>query len=158
MLKIIFIYIYGRCWTPYDFIFWTPLVKTLALPPVGCENSWDFNQVIPDLIETSNLIGSSILSCVVVLFCFFILFLSIANSVFILDARVEQSVYALLRTRDMAASRYREFGIPTDWLQDSGVVGKVRSHLETSLWCPFSSLFNIKAQTFPPRTMLQGKP
>ncbi|KAM3269449.1 hypothetical protein P3S67_030331 [Capsicum chacoense] len=40
--------------------------------------------------------------------------------------KVEQSVYALLRTRDMAASRYREFGIPTDWLQDSGVVGKIK--------------------------------
>lgn len=39
--------------------------------------------------------------------------------------RVEQSVYALLRTRDMAISRYREFGIPVDWLLDSGVVGKV---------------------------------
>lgn len=39
--------------------------------------------------------------------------------------RVEQSVYDLLRTRDMAISRYREFGIPTDWLMDSGVVGKV---------------------------------
>ncbi|KAL0925599.1 hypothetical protein M5K25_003956 [Dendrobium thyrsiflorum] len=40
--------------------------------------------------------------------------------------KVEQSVYALLRTRDMAISRYREFGIPTDWLSDSGVVGKVK--------------------------------
>lgn len=39
--------------------------------------------------------------------------------------RVEQSVYALLRTRDMAVSRYKEFGIPVNWLQDSGVVGKV---------------------------------
>ena len=39
--------------------------------------------------------------------------------------RVEQSVYALLRTRDMAISRYREFGIPVDWLSDTGVVGKV---------------------------------
>lgn len=39
--------------------------------------------------------------------------------------RVEHSVYALLRTRDMAMSRYREFGIPVDWLSDSGVVGKV---------------------------------
>lgn len=39
--------------------------------------------------------------------------------------RLEQSVYALLRTRDMAASRYKEFGIPTDWLSDAGVVGKV---------------------------------
>lgn len=40
--------------------------------------------------------------------------------------KVEQSVYALLRTRDMAISRYREFGIPTNWLQDSGVVGKIK--------------------------------
>lgn len=40
--------------------------------------------------------------------------------------KVEQSVYALLRTRDMAVSRYREFGIPVDWLQDSGVVGKIK--------------------------------
>ncbi|PNY17762.1 protein CHUP1 [Trifolium pratense] len=39
--------------------------------------------------------------------------------------KVEQSVYALLRTRDMAISRYKEFGIPINWLQDSGVVGKV---------------------------------
>ncbi|CDY13578.1 BnaA06g33450D [Brassica napus] len=41
--------------------------------------------------------------------------------------KVEQSVYALLRTRDMAVSRYKEFGIPVDWLSDSGVVGKVFS-------------------------------
>ncbi|KAK9277697.1 hypothetical protein L1049_007244 [Liquidambar formosana] len=40
--------------------------------------------------------------------------------------KVEQSVYALLRTRDMAISRYREFGIPVDWLSDSGVVGKIK--------------------------------
>lgn len=40
--------------------------------------------------------------------------------------RVEQSVYALLRTRDMAVSRYKEFGIPVDWLSDTGVVGKVK--------------------------------
>lgn len=40
--------------------------------------------------------------------------------------RVEQSVYALLRTRDMAISRYKEFRIPVDWLSDSGVVGKVK--------------------------------
>lgn len=40
--------------------------------------------------------------------------------------KVENSVYALLRTRDMAVSRYREFGIPTDWLLDSGVVGKIK--------------------------------
>ncbi|PSR88237.1 hypothetical protein CEY00_Acc31266 [Actinidia chinensis var. chinensis] len=40
--------------------------------------------------------------------------------------KVEQSVYALLHTRDMAISRYREFGIPVDWLMDSGVVGKIK--------------------------------
>eukprot|EP00252_Welwitschia_mirabilis_P027977 TRINITY_DN986_c0_g1_i1.p1 TRINITY_DN986_c0_g1~~TRINITY_DN986_c0_g1_i1.p1 ORF type:complete len:1032 (+),score=248.54 TRINITY_DN986_c0_g1_i1:716-3811(+) len=40
--------------------------------------------------------------------------------------KVEQSVYALLRTRDMAIARYREFNIPTDWLLDSGVVGKIK--------------------------------
>ncbi|KAF5940239.1 hypothetical protein HYC85_021406 [Camellia sinensis] len=40
--------------------------------------------------------------------------------------KVEQSVYALLRTRDMAISRYREFGIPVDWLLDSGIVGKIK--------------------------------
>ncbi|KAG7558719.1 hypothetical protein ISN45_Aa05g003520 [Arabidopsis thaliana x Arabidopsis arenosa] len=40
--------------------------------------------------------------------------------------KVEQSVYALLRTRDMAISRYKEFGIPVDWLSDTGVVGKIK--------------------------------
>uniref|UniRef100_A0A0D9XVU5 Protein CHUP1, chloroplastic n=1 Tax=Leersia perrieri TaxID=77586 RepID=A0A0D9XVU5_9ORYZ len=40
--------------------------------------------------------------------------------------KVEQSVYAVLRTRDMAISRYREYGIPVDWLSDSGVVGKIK--------------------------------
>ncbi|KAL7091078.1 hypothetical protein ACP275_12G082900 [Erythranthe tilingii] len=40
--------------------------------------------------------------------------------------KVEQSVYALLRTRDMAVSRYKDFGIPVDWLSDSGVVGKIK--------------------------------
>lgn len=48
----------------------------------------------------------------------------------IFDSRVEHSVYALLRTRDMAISRYREFGIPVDWLLDTGVVGKVHLFLE----------------------------
>lgn len=40
--------------------------------------------------------------------------------------KVEQSVYALLRTRDMAVARYKEFSIPTDWLLDSGIVGKIK--------------------------------
>ncbi|KAM7487585.1 hypothetical protein LguiB_025069 [Lonicera macranthoides] len=40
--------------------------------------------------------------------------------------KVEQSVCALLRTWDMAISRYREFGIPVNWLQDSGIIGKIK--------------------------------
>ncbi|KAL1564916.1 Protein chup1, chloroplastic [Salvia divinorum] len=40
--------------------------------------------------------------------------------------KVENGVYALLRTRDMAVSRYKEFGIPVEWLLDSGVVGKIK--------------------------------
>ncbi|XP_019428906.1 PREDICTED: protein CHUP1, chloroplastic-like isoform X1 [Lupinus angustifolius] len=40
--------------------------------------------------------------------------------------KVEQSIYALLRTRDMAISRYKEFGIPVNWLLDSGDVGKIK--------------------------------
>ncbi|KAM7270208.1 hypothetical protein ACFE04_029422 [Oxalis oulophora] len=40
--------------------------------------------------------------------------------------KVENSVYALLRTRDMAVSRYKDFGIPTNWLLDSGIVGKIK--------------------------------
>ncbi|KAK7391427.1 hypothetical protein VNO78_19843 [Psophocarpus tetragonolobus] len=40
--------------------------------------------------------------------------------------KVEQSVYALLRTRDMAISRYKEFGIPVTWLLDTGVLGKIK--------------------------------
>ncbi|XP_058741416.1 protein CHUP1, chloroplastic-like isoform X1 [Vicia villosa] len=40
--------------------------------------------------------------------------------------KLEQSVYALLRTRDFAISRYKEFGVPVNWLFDSGVVGKIK--------------------------------
>lgn len=40
--------------------------------------------------------------------------------------KVEQTVYALLRTRDMTTSRYKEYGIPVDWLSDSGKVGKIK--------------------------------
>lgn len=38
---------------------------------------------------------------------------------------MEQSVYALLRTRDMAIARYKDFGVPTHWMLDTGLVGKV---------------------------------
>lgn len=40
--------------------------------------------------------------------------------------KVEASVYALLRTRDMAIARYKEFGIPTQWMLDSGLIGKIK--------------------------------
>ncbi|VFQ85489.1 unnamed protein product [Cuscuta campestris] len=40
--------------------------------------------------------------------------------------KVEQCVYELLHARDMTISRYRDFGIPTDWLLDSGVLGKIK--------------------------------
>lgn len=56
--------------------------------------------------------------------------------------RVEQSVYALLRTRDMAISRYREFGIPVNWLMDSGIVGKV-----TVSWLESESSHHIMLKT-----------
>ena len=39
--------------------------------------------------------------------------------------RVEHNVYGLLRTRDMAMARYREYNIPAQWMLDSGIVGKV---------------------------------
>ncbi|CAI9096300.1 OLC1v1032404C1 [Oldenlandia corymbosa var. corymbosa] len=48
------------------------------------------------------------------------------NKMYKLLEKVEQSVYALLRTRDMAMSRYKEFGIPVDWLSDSGLIGKIK--------------------------------
>ena len=50
---------------------------------------------------------------------------SIYSNYILLGYRVEQSVYALLRTRDMAIARYKEFSIPTQWMLDSGLVGKV---------------------------------
>lgn len=40
--------------------------------------------------------------------------------------KVEQSVYALLRTRDMAIARYKEYDIPTQWMLDSGLIGKIK--------------------------------
>eukprot|EP00250_Pteridium_aquilinum_P001328 c11538_g1_i1 orf=253-2151(-) len=40
--------------------------------------------------------------------------------------KVEQSIYAVLRTRDMAVARYKEFGVPTQWMLDSGLVGKIK--------------------------------
>ncbi|GAB4828920.1 hypothetical protein Ancab_018581 [Ancistrocladus abbreviatus] len=48
------------------------------------------------------------------------------KKVYSLLEKLEQSMYALLRTRDMAISRYREFGIPVYWLLGTGVVGKIK--------------------------------
>jgi hypothetical protein len=38
---------------------------------------------------------------------------------------MEKSVYTLLRGRDMTTTRYKEYGIPTQWMLDSGLVGQV---------------------------------
>jgi hypothetical protein len=38
---------------------------------------------------------------------------------------MEKSVYAMLRGRDLATTRNKEFSIPTQWMLDSGLVGKV---------------------------------
>ncbi|CAM6106218.1 unnamed protein product [Calypogeia fissa] len=40
--------------------------------------------------------------------------------------KVEQSVFALLRTRDMAIARYKEYNIPTPWMNDNGLIGKIK--------------------------------
>ncbi|XP_024526674.1 protein CHUP1, chloroplastic [Selaginella moellendorffii] len=40
--------------------------------------------------------------------------------------RTEHSIYCFLRTRDKAAIRYKESGIPTNWMLDGGLVGKVK--------------------------------
>ncbi|KAL2324866.1 hypothetical protein Fmac_023924 [Flemingia macrophylla] len=48
------------------------------------------------------------------------------EKMYLLLEKLEQSIHALLRTRDMAISRYKEFGIPVNWLLDTGVVGKIK--------------------------------
>ncbi|EFJ32644.1 hypothetical protein SELMODRAFT_85268 [Selaginella moellendorffii] len=40
--------------------------------------------------------------------------------------RTEHSIYCFLRTRDKAAIRYKESGIPTNWMLDGGLVGKMK--------------------------------
>ncbi|GBG73799.1 hypothetical protein CBR_g17138 [Chara braunii] len=40
--------------------------------------------------------------------------------------KVESMVYGLLRARDMLIRRFQEFAIPTYWLLDSGMIGKVK--------------------------------
>lgn len=43
--------------------------------------------------------------------------------------KVEGSVYPLLHVRDAMILRYGDLGIPTDWLLDSGVLGKIKRSL-----------------------------
>eukprot|EP01018_Ginkgo_biloba_P000867 Gb_08786 [translate_table: standard] len=40
--------------------------------------------------------------------------------------KLEHSVYSLLRMRDAAMARYKEFQIPRDWMLDSGIVSKIK--------------------------------
>ncbi|KAH9309497.1 hypothetical protein KI387_037408, partial [Taxus chinensis] len=40
--------------------------------------------------------------------------------------KLEHSVYSLLRMRDTAMTRYREFQIPWDWMLDTGVICKIK--------------------------------
>ena len=39
--------------------------------------------------------------------------------------RVEQNVYPLLRIRDLAIAQYKDLSIPSEWMLDSGLIGKV---------------------------------
>ena len=39
--------------------------------------------------------------------------------------RLEHGVYNLARVRDGAASRYSRFQIPSEWMQDAGIVSQV---------------------------------
>ncbi|GLJ37918.1 hypothetical protein SUGI_0771520 [Cryptomeria japonica] len=40
--------------------------------------------------------------------------------------KLEHSVYSLLRMRDTAMTRYKEFQIPWDWMLDTGIVSKIK--------------------------------
>lgn len=40
--------------------------------------------------------------------------------------KCEQSVYKLLRMKDMAMARYKEFQIPTDWMLENGIISKIK--------------------------------
>eukprot|EP00252_Welwitschia_mirabilis_P017263 TRINITY_DN38274_c0_g1_i1.p1 TRINITY_DN38274_c0_g1~~TRINITY_DN38274_c0_g1_i1.p1 ORF type:complete len:126 (-),score=24.56 TRINITY_DN38274_c0_g1_i1:263-640(-) len=39
---------------------------------------------------------------------------------------IEENVYGLLQTHDIVMTHYKGFDIPTDWLQDSGLIGKLK--------------------------------
>ncbi|CAK9273554.1 unnamed protein product [Sphagnum jensenii] len=49
------------------------------------------------------------------------------NRMLAVQEKMEKSVYAMLRGRDLATTRYKEFSIPTQWMLDSGLVGKIKS-------------------------------
>ncbi|XP_057831272.2 protein CHUP1, chloroplastic isoform X1 [Cryptomeria japonica] len=65
--------------------------------------------------EVASFVDSPTLSCDTAL-----------NRMLSLLEQVEKSVYGLLRTRDMVIARYKEFNIPTNWLLDSGLLGKIK--------------------------------
>ncbi|KAH7650606.1 Formin homology 2 domain (FH2 domain)-containing protein [Dioscorea alata] len=79
------------------------------------EAAFEYQDLIKLEEQVSNFVDDTKLSCEAAL-----------KKMYSLLERVEHSVYALLRTRDMAISRYREYGIPTNWLLDNGVVGKIK--------------------------------
>lgn len=65
--------------------------------------------------EVASFVDSPTLSCDTAL-----------NKMLSLLELVEKSVYGLLRTRDMVIARYKDFNIPTYWLLDSGLLGKIK--------------------------------
>lgn len=79
------------------------------------EASFEFQDLKKLEIEISSFEDDPQLSCE----------LSLKKMLSLLE-KVEQSVYALLRTRDMAIARYKEFNVPTQWMLDSGLVGKIK--------------------------------
>lgn len=79
------------------------------------EAAFEYQDLIKLEEQVSNFVDDQKLSCEAAL-----------KKMYSLLEKVEQSVYALLRTRDMAISRYRGYGIPTNWLLDNGVVGKIK--------------------------------
>ncbi|XP_024990817.1 protein CHUP1, chloroplastic isoform X1 [Cynara cardunculus var. scolymus] len=79
------------------------------------EAAFEYQDLMKLEKQVSNFVDDPSLSCEAAL-----------KKMYKLLEKVENSVYALLRTRDMAMSRYKEFGIPVNWLQDSGVVGKIK--------------------------------
>ncbi|XP_050945693.1 protein CHUP1, chloroplastic-like [Cucumis melo] len=88
-----------------------PMRKTDALR----EAAFGYQKLMKLREEVSSFVDNPKLTCEVAL-----------NKMNSLLDKVEQSVNALLQTRDTMISRYEELGIPIDWLLDCGVVGKIK--------------------------------